>query len=135
MAEAIIFNMSTSLETLVKQFEQLTPERITAHFQRELENERVFFENRLKENVPYKTGNLARGTKVVVAQRSGVLGFYASFQAPYAVEVHEKPGELDGSTPEGGRGPRFFTRVSQTHRGRFNRALQRAAVSLLQFSR
>lgn len=98
--------------------------------QKELEPLRAFLEERIRANAPYKTGNLANHTTVQIVQDNEFLGFNVEIDVDYAVEAHEKPGDPDGSEPEGGRGPRFIPRVLIFHQKKIEQDIQAALDTL-----
>ena len=110
-----------SLEKAVASY-GTTLKELPKRARQELEGALVFLVERIRENVPVKSGTLRDSIQWAIEERNGT--FYGSIiaggsQAPYALEVHEDPSRVpDGTTPEGGRGAKYITRVLDTHRER-----------------
>lgn len=104
---------------------------IGAELDRTLEPEAEFLVERIKENVPVKTGELRDS---VGFRHEGQGSVVIEATAPHALYVHERvplENDPDGSTPEGGRGRKYLTRVIDVHHERLKEAAQKAAVKVL----
>jgi hypothetical protein len=105
---------------------------------RTLKQELEFLAERVRENVPVRTGTLRDSVRVEIdrapapdaTQVSGTL-VVGGPTAPYAWAVHEDPdGRVSEGTPEGGRGPKYLTRVTDHHRARLTTLGQRVLGDL-----
>jgi len=94
-----------------------------------------FLAQRVRANVPRKTGNLEKHVSVKIVSESSAVGAELVADTAYAVEVHERPGALDGSTPEGGRGPKYFTRVTDFYPNIWEEPIHSALEDTLQGKR
>lgn len=106
---------------------ETAPEQFLAELKQEAEQEGQFLVARIQANVPYKTGALAGSISHIVQEERGNVNIELRAGVPYALVVHERPGDTDGSEPEGGRGPKFFMRVLDFHRQRLQDLLNRVA--------
>lgn len=106
---------------------ETAPEQFLMELKQAAEQGGQFLVDRVQANVPYKTGALARSVSHVVQEERSNVNIELRASVRYALEVHERPGETDGSAPEGGRGPKFFMRVLDFHRQRLQDLLNRVA--------
>ena len=107
------------------------PERFLKELKQEAETEGQFLVERVQANAPYKTGDLANSIHFAVQEAQGNVNIELRAGVPYALAVHERPGDVDGSQPEGGRGPKFFMRVLDFHRKRLEALVQRVGNRVL----
>lgn len=115
---------------------QVQLEQAPAALLKELEQEidkglGPFLVERVKANVPYKTGNLEGHVRFERHRQGDRIELELIADTSYAVEVHEKPGSPDGSTPEGGRGPKYFERVLDAHQQEIQELPQKVVAEVL----
>ena len=109
-------------------------DRLIAVLAQEAQPTARFLVQRVKANVPKKTGALEQHISEEVQAGPAFVGVELVADMPYAVAVHERPGPLDQSTPEGGRGPHFFTRVLDFYPELWEDPIQRTLQKLLRRS-
>lgn len=109
----------------------------------QLKTDGAFLVKRARENVPVLTGDLRDSIRFEVKTSgpkdkiSGEL-IAGGSKAPYAIEVHEDtqrprtPEDESSSTPEGGRGAKFLSRVTKTHTQKIRSNVQKKVHAVLQ---
>lgn len=120
-----------ALLALQVQFEQ-APAALLNEIEQEIDQQLgPFLVERVKANVPYNTGNLASHVRFERHRQGDRIELALIADTSYAVEVHEKPGTPDGSTPEGGRGPKYFERVLDAHQQEIQSLPQQAIQQVM----
>lgn len=114
----------SELRAQLKLFES-ADQRFLDVAEKELKPFAEFLETRVKANVPKKTGNLESHVKVKVVREKEFIGVVLKAETDYALEVHERPAPLDGEEPEGGRGPKYLTRVVDFHAKEWGKVVER----------
>lgn len=112
--------MARDLQSLIDKWEEAM-KKTPIVAREKLEAVLVFLVDRIKDNTPGVEGTLAKTVRFEIEDlgKGIVVGtiIVGNAQVPYALDVHENTERpLDGSTLEGGRGPKYVTRVFDYHR-------------------
>lgn len=125
----------SALSSMIKQFDRMA-RSVMKTIKSEADPVMAKLTARVKANVPKDTGRLEESVRVEHKETPDGLAYTLVADTDYALKVHERPPvegrqDPDGSTDEGGRGRKYFTRVVDTHAKEIGEAQQRAYDKIL----